>query len=362
MAHDFNNILTAVAGFTSVAQLKLDKKHPVQDYLQEILKASNRAAELTSHLLAFSRKQVINPEVLNINDICEGLRKILQRLIGEDVRFEMNLGRDLPAVYVDRGQIGQVIINLTVNARDAMPEGGSLFIETSSVQLDQEYCIIHPEVKPGLYVMFSVRDTGQGIPGKYLDKIFEPFFTSKEIGKGTGLGLAMVYGAITQNGESIDVLSEEGKGTTFRCYLPESESVEKAEPVPEEQLKSYSGHETIILVEDDPMVSEMAELILTQQGYSVRSFSSPDNVLSFINKSDVKADLLLTDVVLPGMDGVQLAKKVEKFFPVIKVLYTSGYAENRIVKHGHLKPRVNLAMKPWNMSDFLRMIRETLDG
>ena len=334
----------------------------MQEYLKEILNASGRATELTYQLLAFSRKQVINPEVQNINDICEGLMNILQRLIGEDVRLEMNFGRDLPDVNVDRGQIEQVIINLTVNARDAMPDGGGLFIETASVQLDPDYCRNHPDAKPGSYVMFSVRDTGHGISEKYLDKIFEPFFTTKETGKGTGLGLAMVYGAINQNGGSIEVHSEEGRGTIFRCYLPESDSVRKTEKALEEQLQFFSGNEKIILVEDDPMVREMADLILTQQGYSVRSFTSPEDALSFINKPGEKADLLLTDVVLPGMNGVELAEEVNKVIPGIKVMYSSGYTENRIVSHGLLKPGVNLAMKPWSMSDFLRMVREILDG
>ena len=362
MAHDFNNILTAIIGNASLLASSIREDDPMRENVVEINDAANRAASLTRQLLAFSRKQILKSQVLDLNAVISGLMKMLGRLIGEDVNLKTVLASELRQVEADPGQMEQVIMNLVVNARDAMPQGGNLTIETNNVYLDETYAGEHGvELKPGPYVMLSITDTGIGMDMETQAHIFEPFFTTKEKDKGTGLGLATVYGIIKQTGGYIWAYSEPGKGTTFKIYLP---GVEKEpEPVRRESsaLEGLTGSETVLLVEDDKSVLNLARKILKEYGYNVLEAESGEHALKVSGQYEGPVHLLVTDVVIPEMSGLELAKHLQVLRPGIKVLYMSGFTNNAIIRHGILTLGVKFIEKPFSPESLVRKIREVLD-
>jgi two-component system, cell cycle sensor histidine kinase and response regulator CckA len=361
IAHDFNNLLTIIKGYSQLSLFELQEDGPLRRNVAEIEKAANRAADLTRQLLAFSRRQILEMKVLDLNTRLKDLDKMLRRIIGEDIELVTHPGSDLGRVKADPGQIEQVVINLAVNARDAMPTGGKLTIETANVELDEAYALTHIAVIPGRYVMVSVSDTGVGMTPEVRDHVFEPFFTTKETGKGTGLGLSMVYGIVKQSGGNIWVYSEPGKGTTFKIYLPQVN-----EPLQELREKKGEkelllGSETILVVEDEKEVRKLALRILERQGYRILAATSGEDALSVCKEHQESIHLLLTDVVMPGMTGRILAESLVSLYPKIKVLYMSGYTENAIVHHGILDPGTNYIQKPFTVDGLITKIREVLD-
>ncbi|HZZ78912.1 MAG TPA: PAS domain S-box protein [Gemmataceae bacterium] len=360
VAHDFNNLLTIITGYSEMllSGLARPEKHP--DMIREIRKAGNRAASLTRQLLAFSRKQILQPVELNLNTIVVDTEKMLSRLIGEDIDLATALAPDLGTVKADPGQIEQVVMNLVVNARDAMPTGGHLTIETRNVELDQMYVQGHQEVQPGKYVMLAVTDSGCGMDEATRSRAFEPFFTTKEVGKGTGLGLATVHGIIKQSGGSIEVYSELGHGTTFKIYLPRLNG-----PIP--SRKSWAdtilmthGTETILLAEDQEDVRSLASLALESSGYTVLGTSSGPEAVELCRQHPHPIHLLMTDVVMPQMSGRQLADLVVALRPSIKVLYLSGYTDDAVVRHGVLEAGMAFLQKPFTPQLLARKVREVL--
>ncbi|HUL23526.1 MAG TPA: PAS domain S-box protein [Thermodesulfobacteriota bacterium] len=361
IAHDFNNLLTVIKGYTQLSLLELKEDHPLKGNLEEIQKSSERAADLTSQLLAFSRRQVLEFKVLDLNTVLSNLDKMLRRVLGEDVQLVTLLAEDLGRVKADPGQMEQVVMNLAVNARDAMPSGGRLTIETANVALDETYARAHISVPPGRYVRLSISDTGVGMTQEVREQVFEPFFTTKEKGKGTGLGLSTVYGIVKQSGGNIWVYSEPGKGTTFKIYL---QSVD--EPLEELREKMVGeelprGKETVLVVEDEEKVRTLIVEILGRQGYRVLEASHGDEALLIHETHDSHIDLILIDVVMPGMTGSELAKRITSLRPEIKTLYMSGYTDNAIVHHGILARGVNYIQKPFTMEGLTRKVREVLD-
>jgi two-component system cell cycle sensor histidine kinase/response regulator CckA len=360
VAHDFNNLLTVITGHSQLAFAQLLAEDPLRYGLEQITKAAFRAASLTRQLLAFSRKQVLQPRVLSLNNIVSNIEGMLGRLIGEDIQLKTVLEPQLEPVKADPGQIEQVIFNLIGNARDAMPRGGIVSIETANILLDTEYCSTHQTVSPGWHVMLAVRDTGFGMDGNTLSHMFEPFFTTKEPGKGTGLGLATVYGIIKQSGGSISVDSEVGRGTTISVYLPRAEG-------PVEEVKSIditstaSGSETILLVEDDEMVRELTADILKKKGYEVLEAREPYEALRISRQFDRPIHLMLTDVVMPQRSGPQLVEQIIPLHPDMKVLYMSGYAVHAIYRPGVFDPGVNFIEKPFGADALLQKIRQVLE-
>ncbi len=348
VAHDFNNILSVINGYAELCLVEMEEDNPFREKLNIILEAGNRATRLTQQLLAFSRKQIIRQELLDVNKEIDGIRKMLDRLLGEDIEIEICRSKDLWPVKADRSQLEQVVLNLAINARDAMESGGKLTIETANVALDELYMKEHYNITPGDYVMLVISDTGQGMSRETREHIFEPFFTTKEKGKGTGLGLATVYGIIKQNSGEIMVYSEPGKGSTFKIYLPRGEEVvgEKEAGPLEEDKGGSRGVETIMLVEDDEMVRTLSVDILAGLGYTVLEAENGEDALHVSNRYHGDIDLLLTDVVMPKMGGAELAEKMMKLYPEIKVLFMSGYTENTIVKQGILTAGVNFVHKP----------------
>ncbi|MCG2777357.1 MAG: PAS domain S-box protein [Desulfobacterales bacterium] len=362
MAHDFNNILTAIIGNASLLASSIREDDPMQENVEEINDAANRAASLTRQLLAFSRKQILKSQILDLNAVISGLMKMLGRLIGEDVNLKTVLASELRQVEADPGQMEQVIMNLVVNARDAMPQGGKLTIETHNVYLDETYAREHGvELKPGPYVMLSITDTGIGMDEETQSHIFEPFFTTKEKDKGTGLGLATVYGIIKQTGGYIWAYSEPGKGTTFKIYLT---GVEKeTEPVRRDSgaLEGLTGSETVLLVEDDKSVLNLARKILKKYGYNVLEAESGEHALKVSGQYEGPVHLLVTDVVMPEMSGLELAKHLQVLRPGIKVLYMSGFTNNATIRHGILTLGVKFIEKPFSPESLVRKIREVLE-
>jgi len=346
IAHDFNNLLTVIGGYSDLALSKLLPEDPLRRHLTEISKAAERAAVLTRQLLAFSRKQVLQPKVLDLNVIVSDMEKLLRRLIGEDVRFSAVLTQKLGSVKADPGQIEQVIMNLAVNSRDAMPNGGILTIETANVYLDEEYARRHATVTPGHYVMLAVSDSGEGMDAATQARVFEPFFTTKEQGKGTGLGLSTVYGIVKQSGGSIWVYSELGRGTTFKVYLPRVDEVAEVEPR-KEIKEAIRGSETILLAEDEEMVRQLAHEVLVAYGYKVLDAANGGAALLICERYEGTIDLLLTDVVMPEMSGPQLAERLRQIRPDMKVLFMSGYTDNAIVHQGVLDQNENFIQKPF---------------
>jgi two-component system cell cycle sensor histidine kinase/response regulator CckA len=361
VAHDFNNLLTGIIGYAELLKMRLDPQDPHRREVEEIRKAGEKAASLTLQLLAFSRKQILQPKKLNLNIVVRDMEKLLQRLIGEDIYLVANLEAGLGAVEADPGQIEQVIINLAVNARDAMPLGGKLTIETANVELDGAYGYRDVNFQPGQYVMLAVSDNGEGMDEETMARIFEPFFTTKGSNLGTGLGLSTVYGIVKQSGGYIWVYSEPKWGTTFKVYLPLAASgleVEKSRP---ESAAYPQGWETVLLVEDEEVVRELTSAALQQNGYQVLMAATPEEALAICEKPEGRIHLLLTDVVMPGMSGRDLAAILTSRFPEMKVLYISGYAENAISHHGVLDPGIAFLAKPFTPNALVSRVRQVLD-
>jgi PAS domain S-box-containing protein len=361
VAHDFNNLLTAIMGNVSLAIMKLSPSDPAGGLLAEANKAAESAASLTQQLLAFSRKQIIKPKVLDLNILIADMNKMLVRLIGENIDLKTVPGEGLGLVKVDAGQFEQILVNLAVNARDAMPEGGKILIETVNVDLDKEYCVVHPYVLPGRFVMLAVSDMGQGMSEEVKRQIFEPFFTTKPKGTGTGLGLATIYGVVKQANGYIEVYSEVGKGTTFKIYLPrvDGETTRLPESFPPMEL--LEGSETVLLVEDEEIVRNLGVRILAELGYRVIRAGNGDEAIALAREHGERIDLLLTDVVMPGMSGRELANRLTRIHPETRVLFTSGYTDNAIVHHGVLDEGVSFIGKPYTPSALAGKVREVLD-
>ncbi len=362
VAHDFNNLLTAILGYCELLLSALKAGDPAHQDVAEIKKAGERAALLTRQLLAFSRRQVLQPKSLDLNQVMENLGKMLKRVIGEDIELSIIPGSGLGQVMADPGQIEQVILNLTVNARDAMPQGGRLVIKTSNVDLDEAYAAIHAQVQPGPYVLLSVTDTGCGMDTATQAHIFEPFFTTKEVGKGTGLGLSTVYGIIRQSGGHIWVYSEPGQGTTFKIYLPRLEAGALAPREPQASDSSLQGRETILLVEDDQLVRQIARRILQSHGYTVLEARNGNEALQILKQQRGPIDLMLTDLVMPGLNGRELASRLTSRYPEMKVLFMSGYADNGVMDKNMAGPGLVYIQKPFEAHALARKVRELLDS
>ncbi|MCB9651600.1 MAG: PAS domain S-box protein [Deltaproteobacteria bacterium] len=362
IAHDFNNILVPILGYVDLAATGLPDNDPVQEDLQAIRQAGERASGLTKQILAFSRRQVLRMETLDLRNTLTGFKSMIQRLIGEDIQVLVHNPADLDLVDADEGQIEQILLNLVINARDAMPDGGVLTIETDNVYLDEKYVEKYAEtLAPGPYVMLAVSDTGHGIDAETRARIFEPFFTTKARGKGTGLGLATVFGIVRQHRGSIWVYSEPGHGATFKVYLPRSErtAVERR-PVGLEPL-SLTGSEVILVAEDDEMVRKLVCETLSSHGYHVIEASTPEDGLRLAREHTSALHLLLTDVVMPQMHGRALYKEVVALHPEAKVLFMSGYTENVIVHHGVLDDTVDFVQKPFSVRELAARVRQALD-
>jgi PAS domain S-box-containing protein len=361
VAHDFNNLLTAIFGYVDLLREDLPEGSSARQDTEEIRKAAERAAALTRQLLAFSRQQVLEAVIVNVNDLVEEFDKMLRRLIGEDVELRAALAPDLANVRADPGQLQQVLMNLVVNARDAMPTGGKLLIETANADLTEEYAELHQPVIPGAYVMLAVSDTGVGMDADTRARIFEPFFTTKEKGRGTGLGLSTVYGIVKQSGGYIWVYSEPGHGTTFKVYLPRVDA--PAHPVAQpREARTLAGTETILLAEDDEMLRPLAKGLLRKLGYIVLEAPSAEEALGAAAGHDGPIHLLVADVVMPGASGRELARRLAASRPETKVLYVSGYTDDAIVRHGLLDPGLAFLQKPFTPDTLARKVREVLDG
>ncbi len=360
VAHDFNNLLTAIGGRCYLILGDLAAEHPLRRDVQIIQGAAERAARLTHQLLAFSRKQILMPRVLDLNATVAGIEPLLRRMIGEDVEVVTAMAPGLGWVKADPGQIEQVMLNLAVNARDAMPEGGCLTLETANVTRDEGHAGTHAGAGPGRYVMLAVGDTGHGMDAATLARIFEPFFTTKEAGKGTGLGLAMVYGIVEQSGGHIAVESEVGRGTVFTIYLPRIDEVaEPSEPATDAGA-APRGSETVLLVEDDESLRALAREILIVQGYTVLEAARPSQALRLNQSHRGPIHLVLTDVVMPEMNGRALANQLLTARPALKVLFMSGYTDSAIVHHGVLAPGTHFLQKPFTPRGLSRKVREVL--
>ncbi|MFZ4440629.1 MAG: PocR ligand-binding domain-containing protein [Syntrophales bacterium] len=361
VAHDFNNMLGVILGHAEIAMDQVDPAQPLHADLQEIRNAANRSADLTRQLLAFARKQVISPKVVDLNDTVAGMLKMLQRLIGEDIHLVWQPDVSLRPIRVDPSQIDQLLANLCINARDAIAGVGKLTIETGNTSFDEDYCADHAGFVPGEYVLLAVSDDGCGMDKEILDKLFEPFFTTKGVGKGTGLGLATVYGIVKQNNGFINVYSEPGKGTTFRIYLPryigQAEQIQRQE-MPEPILR---GQETILLVEDEPTLLELSKILLETQGYRVLAAGAPSEAIRLAGEYSGAIHLLMTDVVMPEMNGRDLADKMLSLNPNLRCLFTSGYTADVIAHHGVLDENVHFIRKPFSRKDLAAKVREALD-
>jgi PAS domain S-box-containing protein len=362
VAHDFNNLLTVITGYSDLTLRRLDNESPFRSSLEEIRKAGERAASLTRQLLAFSRKQVLQPKVLQLNAIVADVDKMLRRLIGEDIDPLTLLEPGLGQIKADPGQIEQVILNLAVNARDAMPQGGKLTIETKNVYLDNQYVRRHTAIQPGNYVMLAVSDTGCGIDAETQAHMFEPFFTTKEQGKGTGLGLSTVYGIVNQSGGHLWVYSEVGKGTTFKIYLPRVDGISEGGEARDIPAELPQGRETVLLTEDEEQVRQMIRIILEMGGYRVLEAAEGEEALTLYKQHEGQIDLVMTDVVMPQMSGRELAQSLEVLHPGIKVLYMSGYTDDAIVRHGLLDQEIAFLQKPFTPDALMRKVREVLDA
>jgi CheY-like chemotaxis protein len=361
VAHDFNNMLTAIFGYADLTAEELPAESPVRQDLEEIRKAAQRASELTCQLLAFSRQQLLQPMVLSLNDLVEDVEKMLGRLIGEDVELRFALNPESGNVRADPGQLRQVLMNLVVNARDAMPTGGKLLIETANAELSEQYAESHQPLVPGPYVMLAVSDTGVGMDADTKARVFEPFFTTKGKGRGMGLGLSTVYGIVKQSGGYVWVYSERGSGTTFKVYLPRVDAPAEA-PAPNREAGPLTGTETILLAEDDEQLRPLTKGLLEKLGYTVLEAENAERALGVAGAHPGPIHLLVADVVMPGASGRELARQLARSRPDTRVLYVSGYTDDAIVRHGVLEPGLVFLQKPFTPTALGRKVREVLDA
>jgi PAS domain S-box-containing protein len=362
VAHDFNNMLTVIQGNTEMAKEEVNSSHPLSKNLIQIEKATQRSTGIIRQLLAFARKQTIAPKVLQLNETIEEMLKMLRRLIGENIELSWNPGTKLWPIKIDSNQIDQVLANLAVNARDAISNTGKLTVETKNVIFDNIYCAVNSNIKPGEFVALSVTDNGCGMDSEAQKNIFEPFFTTKEMGKGTGLGLATVYGIVKQNNGFINVYSEPGIGTTFNLYLPRHKMDDVTAPTKKDDTIDLSGNETILVVEDETDILQMLRMMLEKFGYNVLAVTSPRDAIHLSTTYRQGIDLLLTDVIMPEMNGHELARELLSKSPSIKCLYMSGYTENIIATNGILKDGVNFIPKPFSRKALLTQVRRVLDS
>jgi two-component system, cell cycle sensor histidine kinase and response regulator CckA len=362
VAHDFNNLLTIIDGNSELLLNRLLPSDPMRQRLSEIRRAGERAGALTRQLLAFSRQQVLEPKVLDLNSVVSDTEKMLRRLIGEDIILTSVPNPTAGRVKVDPGQLEQILMNLAVNARDAMPQGGSITIETYSVTLDEHYVQSHPDARPGVYAMLAVSDTGSGMDDATKARIFEPFFTTKGPGKGTGLGLAMVYGIVKQSGGSIDVYSELGRGTTFKIYFPQvQEPVSLGKSFRGVRMMPH-GSETVLLVEDEDAVRSLACHVLRSCGYTVLEADNGERAVQLVEEHRGPIDLVLSDVVMPYLGGRQLVERLTALEPALKALFTSGYTDDAVVRHGVLATGYAFLQKPFTPTALAQKVREVWDG
>ncbi len=359
VAHDFNNMITVILGYAEILKLRLPPDSPFLKEIGEIEKAAIRSRDVTRQLLAFSRKAMIEPVNVSLNHLIVDTEKTILRLLGEDIDLKFYPGENLWKIKVDPSQMEQVLINLAVNARDSMPDGGRLTIETENIHLSEDYCQILSGFAPGYYVLLGVSDEGVGMDKETLQKIFEPFFTTKEKGRGTGLGLSMVYGMVRQANGFINVYSEPGKGTTFKIYIPRSdeETIVKEE---KEEASSFAASGTILLVEDEDMVRQLTSEMLEAIGYRALAAANPEEALTLIDSAETNIDLVITDVVMPGMSGKELIENIEGIRPGIRVLFMSGYTTDVIAHRGVLDEGVHFIQKPFSIGDLARKILHAL--
>jgi two-component system, cell cycle sensor histidine kinase and response regulator CckA len=360
IAHDFNNLLVPIIGYVELTMMKVPQESNLYVNLTHIQQAAEQAARLTSQILAFGRKQMLEVKSFVLNDVIDALEPLFQRVIGEDVELRTQLASALWSIKADKSLLEQVLLNLVVNARDAMPDGGSLTIETDNVFLDEKYTTTHLEVQSGPYVLLAVSDTGHGMDAETQAHIFEPFFTTKEPGKGTGLGLATIYGIIKQHGGSIWVYSEVDQGTTFKVYLPQTTDAAQDVASPTELISTY-GTETVLVVEDSEMARNLIRDTLEVYGYNVLEAQNPSQCLDMVSVYTEPIHLLLTDVIMPEMNGRQLYNRISEDIPDIKVLYISGYTGNVIARRGILQENVNFLQKPFTIRGLTRKVREVID-
>ena len=361
VAHDFNNMLGAILGYTELGMIEVSPTDPIHGTLKDIQKAALRSADLTRQLLAFARKQTVAPKVLDLNETLKGMLKMLRRLIGEDIGLAWLPGKDLGWIRMDPSQIEQLLVNLCVNARDAIHDTGKITVETSAVTFDETDCAAHVGFTPGKYVLLTVSDDGCGIDAETLSHLFEPFFTTKEVGKGTGLGLATVYGMVKQNNGFIDVYSKPGQGTTFKIYLPRHATESGRTALMDASQPAARGHETILLVEDEPMILDITTKMLERQGYTVQAAATPGEAIRLAREHVGEIHLLMTDVVMPEMNGRDLAKNLLSLYPNLKRLFMSGYTADVIAHHGVLDEGVQFIQKPFSVQTLAVKVRGVLD-
>ena len=361
IAHDFNNILTVILGYSQLMLFKMSKDDPLRPQLETISRSGEKATALIRQLLAFSRKQMLEMLPVNLNTIVDNLGKMLGRLIGEDIKLELRTTPAIGSILADAGQIEQILMNLTINARDAMRDGGSLVIETAAIDLDEKYAGSHGEVQPGRYVMVSVTDSGEGMSEEVQQKIFDPFFTTKGAGKGTGLGLAMVHGIIKQHNGHISVYSEEGQGTTFKVYFPAIQDTVQDSKVAKPRAMP-PGTETVLLAEDEPSIRRLVSDTLLALGYRLLEAANGEEALHVAKKYPETIDLLLTDVIMPGMNGRELAEEISALKPGLSVVFMSGYTDDILSRHGVCEHGFNYISKPLVLTELACKLREVLDA
>jgi signal transduction histidine kinase/CheY-like chemotaxis protein len=361
VAHDYNNMLSVILGYTQLAMTKLDSKNSLHQDLETVLNAAKRSVDITRQLLAFSRQQTIAPRTLDLNETVESMLKMLRRLIGEDIGLFWQPGADLWPVCIDPSQLDQILVNLCVNARDAIADVGKIFIETDTKVFDEDYCANHVGFVSGQFVLLSVSDNGCGMDKETQAHLFEPFFTTKEMGKGTGLGLATVYGIVRQNNGFINIYSEPNQGTTFKIYLPRHAAAVEPERKKDPALSEARGSETILVVEDEQTILKMTAVILEQMGYAVLTARSPGEAISLAREFAGEINLLITDVVMPDMNGRELAEQIKALYPYTKVLFMSGYTANVIAHRGVLYKGVNFIQKPFSITELATKVRGVLD-